>query len=147
MKALLLQNVKDLGQRGEVVNVSDGYFRNFLAPRKLAGVATKKQVSHINSQKAKAVEKLEGMKESAESVKAKIDGKTLELKEKISDAGHLYAAVSAKEVAALLKAELKVDVPAKQIKMDTIKDLGEHKATINLHKEVTAEITLNVVAE
>lgn len=147
MKALLLANVKGLGQKGDVVETNEGYFRNFLMPRKLATTATKTQVAHVNAQKAKAVEKLENMKESAESVKAKIDGKTVEMKEKASDTGKLYAAVSTKEVAGVLKKELKVDVPAKKIEMDTIKEAGEYKVKVELYKGVKAEITLNVTTE
>jgi large subunit ribosomal protein L9 len=147
MKIILLKNVKDLGQKGEVLDVSQGHFQNFLAPQNLATLATEKQVTHIQAQKAKATEKLEDLKESAESIKAKIDGKTIELKEKAGEGRHLYAAVSAKEIAEHLKSELKVDVPAKQIKMETIKEPGEFTAEIKLHKEVTASITLNVTAE
>lgn len=147
MKAVLIQNVKGLGQKGEVKEVNPGYFRNFLEPRKLAVAATGKQVAHVQAQKAKATEKLENIKESAESIKKKIDGKVIELSEKASEKGKLFAAVSNKEVAEHLKSELKVDIPAKQIKMETIKEEGEYKAKVELHKDVTAEITLNVTAE
>ena len=146
MKALLIANVKGLGQKGDVVETSPGYFRNFLMPQKLATSAGQTQVAHVNAQKAKATEKLENMKESAESVKSKIDGKTVEVEEKASETGKLYAAVSGKEVAEILKAELKVDVPAKQIKMDTIKEAGEYKVTADLYKGVSAEVTLKVTA-
>ena len=147
MQIVLTQNLKGVGQKGEVKEVSPGYFRNFLAPRNLAVVATGKQVAHVQTQQAKATEKLENMKESAESIKKKIDGKTINLVEKASDKGKLFAAVSNKEVAEHLKSELKVDVPAKQVKMDTIKEAGEYEAEVKLHKDVTAKITLNVTAE
>jgi large subunit ribosomal protein L9 len=146
MKVVLTQNIKDFGQKGEVKEVSNGYFRNFLAPKGMAIIATGKQVAHVQVQKAKATEKLENMKESAESIKKKIDGKVINLEEKASDKGKLFAAVSNKEVAEHLKTELKVDVPAKQVKMKTIKEAGEFKATVELYKGVTAEITLNVTA-
>ncbi len=147
MKVLLLANVKGMGQKGDVVETNEGYFRNFLMPRKLATMATTSQVAHVKAQKEKAVEKLENMKESAMSVKTRIDGKTVELKEKASDSGKLYAAVSSKEVVDILKTELKVDVPVKNITMDTIKEAGEYKITVELYKDVTAQITLNVTTE
>lgn len=146
MKVVLTQNIKGAGSKGDVLEVSNGYFRNFLAPRNMAVVATEKQVAHVQVQQAKATEKLENMKESAESIKKKIDGKTINLEEKASEKGKLFAAVSNKEVAEHLKSELKVDVPAKQVKMKTIKEAGEFTATVELHKDVSAEITLNVTA-
>jgi len=135
-----------MGQKGDVKEVSEGYFRNFLAPRKLAAIATGNTVAHVQAQESKATEKLENIKESAESVKSKLDGKTIEVEEKASETGKLYAAVSAKEVTQILKTELKVDVPTKQIKMETIKEAGEYKITIDLYKGVSAEVTLNVTA-
>lgn len=146
MKVILLSHIKGMGQKGDVKEVSEGYFRNFLRPRNLATVAVGKAVAHVQAQEAKATEKLENMKESAQSVKAKIDGKTIEVTEKASETGKLYAAVSAKEVAQLLKTELKVDVPAKQIKMDTIKEAGQYKVELDLYKGITAEVNLNVTA-
>lgn len=147
MKVLLVQNAKNLGQKGEVKEVSEGYFRNFLAPKRIAVLATGSQVGHVQAQKAKATEKLENMKESAESIKAKIDGKTINLLEKASETGKLYAAVSSKEVAEHIKNELKADVPVKQIEMNTIKETGEFKVKIDLFKGVSAELTLNVTSE
>lgn len=147
MKVLLLVNVKGLGQKGDVIETSEGHFRNFLLPRRLAALATNTQVAHVKAQKAKAVEKLENLKESAMSIKERVHGKTLELKEKASPTGKLYAAVSTKEVAELIKNQLKVEVPVKHIHMDTIKEAGQYKAVLDLYKDITAEVSLNVAAE
>ncbi len=148
MKVILLNHVKGLGQKGEIKDVSDGYFRNMLAPRKLASIAHSGAVAQVQNQKAKATEKLEAMKESAESIKSKVDGKTVNLTEKVGESGSLYASVSTKEVAAAIKEQLKADIPAKKITMDDhIKSVGEYTITLKLHKEVSASLTLNVSAE
>lgn len=148
MKVILLTHVKGLGQKGEVKNVADGYFRNALAPRKLAVIATGKAIAHVKAQEEKATEKLEAMKESADSIKEKIGGKKIEIKEKTSDTGKLYAAVSKKEVAEAIKEQLKAEIPTKAIKMDGhIKEAGDFEIEIKLHKDVSAQITLHVTAE
>jgi len=148
MKIILHNHVKGLGQKGEVKEVSPGYFRNMLAPRRLASVANEGAISLVKHQTAKATEKLETMKESAESIKKKIDGNTINLSEKVSDTGKLYASVSQKEVADAIKAQLKVEIPAKAIEMaDHIKEVGEYELKIILHKEVSAKLKLNVTAE
>lgn len=148
MKVILLNHVKGLGQKGEVKDVSEGYFRNMLSPRRLAAIANSGTISQIKNQQAKATEKLEAMKESAQSIRTKINGKTVNLSEKVGESGSLYASVSTKEVAAAIKDQLKADIPAKKIAMDDhIKSVGEYKITIKLHKEVSANLTLNVSAK
>ena len=146
MKVILTTHVKGIAQKGDVKEVSDGYFKNFLLPKKLAVQATSGQVNLVNAQKAKAVEKLENMKESALSIKSKVEGKTLTLNEKVSEAGKLYAALHSKEVKNALKQQLGVDVPEKQIVMDAVKNAGSFPIELHLHKEVKASLTLQVLA-
>lgn len=147
MKVVLLTHVPGLGQKGEIKEVAEGYFRNALAPRRLAAAATHGAIKHLNNQQAKATEKLEAMKESADAVKSKVDGKGVDVEGKASEGTSLYAAISAKEVAAAIKDQLKAEVPAKCIEMDTIKEAGDFKITLKLHKDVTAEITVHVIAK
>lgn len=142
MKILLLKDVQNLGLKGTVTEVSDGYFRNFLAPKQLATHAAEKQVAHIKAQQAKAVQKLESMKESAESIKEKLEGKSVMIQEKVSDTGKLYAAVTSKEIADAIKDQLKIEIPASKIKAKTIKELGDFDVKIQLHKDI--ELTINV---
>lgn len=148
MKILLLQHVKGLGQKGEIKEVSEGYFRNSLLPKKLASIASDSQLKHVNAQKEKAFEKLQNMKESALSIKSKIHAQVLILKEKASNAGKLYASVSAKELATAIQQQFNVEIPVKSIQMpDHIKQTGEFEIIIDLHKGVQAKITLNVQPE
>ncbi len=145
MKVILLQSIKNIGQKGEVKEVSEGYFRNFLLPRNMALVATEKQVTHVQSQKAKAVEKLEGMKESAHSIKEKIHGKTLILKEKSSESGTLYRSINEKIIAELINDQLKAIIPPSSIKLDEhLKSTGTFPLKINLFKGVDANLNLKI---
>jgi large subunit ribosomal protein L9 len=148
MQVILLQNVKGLGQKGELKDVSDGYFRNMLAPRKLANIASSGNVAQVKAQKAKAVEKLENIKESAESIKSKIDGNSIVITEKTNAAGHLYAAVNKAEVVKALKEQLKADIPEKALEIKgAIKEPGDYDVTVKLHPEVKAQINLHVATE
>lgn len=145
MKAILLAHVKGVGQKGEVVNVSDGYFQNFLAPRKLGIKATDSQIEHMKNQQDKAVEKLSNIKESALAIKSRIDGKTINIQEKASESGKLYAALREKDIRQAIFNELKVDVPEKQIKLkETIKVAGTSQIEIDLFKDIKATVQINV---
>ena len=146
MKVILLTHVKNLGQKGEIKEVSDGYFQNFLAPRRWAAPAMTSQVNHIHAQQAKAVERLEGIKESALAIQKKIEGKTLELKEKASEAGKLYASVHTKEIAKALKDQLQVEISEKNIELEPIKTTGTFTVLVKLFKDTSATVTLHVRA-
>lgn len=146
MQVILNQNVAGLGPKGSIKTVSEGYFRNFLAPRRLARLADEKGVAEVKAQKAKALEKLENMKESAQSIRDKVEGKIITLEEKCNDSGHFYAAVSEKEIVSALEAQLKVKVPTKAIECETIKEPGTYQVTLKLHKDVTAKLHIDVSA-
>lgn len=146
MKVIFKTHVKGIAQKGDVKEVSDGYFKNFLLPKGLAVQASNGQVNLVNAQKAKAVEKLENMRESALAIKNKVEGKTVTLKEKMSEAGKLYAALHSKEVKEALKQQLEVDVPEKQIIMESVKSEGTFSIELNLFKDVKASLTLQVLA-
>lgn len=146
MKVILTTHIKGVGQKGDIKEVSDGYFQNFLAPRKWAVQATSGQVNQVTAQKAKAVEKLENMKESALAVKEKIDGKTITLNEKASESGKLYATLHGKDVSIAIQKELNVQIPEKQIHMESVKNTGTFTVDIELYKGIKASLTLHVLA-
>jgi large subunit ribosomal protein L9 len=148
MKIILLQHVKGLGQKGEIKEVSEGYFRNALLPKKLAGPASEGQIKQVHVQQEKAIEKLQAIKESALAVKAKLEGQQLELRERASDTGKLYASVTSKEVSQAILAQFKVEIPAKSIRMEAhLKNTGTYPLLLELHKGVQAKMTLLVHAE
>ena len=148
MKVILLQHIRGMGQKGDVKDVSEGYFRNFLSAKKLAVPADDKQLAHIQSQKNKQNEKLEAMKESALSVKEKIHEKTVVIEEKASESGKLFAAVSKKEICEAISRDLKVTLTEKQFELkEQIKSVGTYLLEIPLYKDITAKLNIDVKAK
>lgn len=148
MKIILLQDVKSLGKKGEIVNVNDGYARNFILPKKLGVEATGKNLNDLklqkNNEKKVAQENLDAAKELAAQLKA---GK-VELSIKVGEGGKTFGSVSAKEIAAAVKDQMNLDVDKKKIQLkETIKSLGTHIVNIKLHPEVTAELNVIVKEE
>ncbi len=144
MKVVLLQDVKDIGKKDQVVNVSDGYARNFLLPRKLAKEATAAVMNDVKTKEsAKAHHKREEVK-AANELKAKLDGKEVTIKAKAGKEGKLFGAVTSKDVAAALKAQHKIEIDKKKIVMKDIKTFSRVDAEIKIYPEIQAKITVNV---
>ena len=144
MKVVLLQDVKSIGKKDQVVNVSDGYARNFLLPRKLAKEATAAAMSDVKAKEsAKAHHKREEVK-AANELKAKLDGKEVTIKAKAGKEGKLFGAVTSKDVSAALKAQHKLDIDKKKIVMKDIKTFSRVDAEIKIYPEIQAKITVIV---
>ncbi len=145
MKVLLLQDVKGTGKKGEVVNVSDGYARNFLLPRKLADPADAQAINAANIQKSAAQHRkfTAGVK-AREQAKA-LDGQTVHVKARVGENGKMFGTVSGKEIAAALKEQKGLDVDRKKISVDSIRALGEYSAKLSLFEGVSA--TVKVIVE
>ena len=144
MKVVLLQDVKDIGKKDQVVNVSDGYARNFLLPRKLAKEATTAAMNDVKAKEsAKAHHKREEVK-AANELKAKLDGKEVTIKAKAGKEGKLFGAVTSKDVAAEIKKQLGVDIDKKKLVMDDIKLFGSYDCAVKIYPEITAKITVKV---
>ncbi len=144
MQVILLQRVAKLGQMGEVVNVKDGYARNFLLPQGKALRANESNIKSFEAKKAQLeVQNLETKKE-AEAVGAKLDGQAFVVIRSASDAGALYGSVTTRDAADAATAG-GFTVNRGQVVLDRpIKDLGLHTVSVVLHPEVTVKITLNV---
>ena len=145
MKVILLQDVKALGKKGEVVNVNDGYARNFILPKKLGVEANGKNLNDLKLQKnneAKvAQEHLDAAKKLAEELKA---GKVV-LTMKVGECGRTFGSVSSKEIAEAVKEQMHLDIDKKKIQLkEQIKTLGTHIVSVKLHPEVTAELNVSV---
>ena len=148
MKIILLEDVKSLGKKGEIVNVNDGYARNFILPKKLGVEATGKNLNDLklqkNNEKKIALENLEAAKNLGEQIKA---GK-VELSIKVGEGGRTFGSVSSKEIAAAVKEQMGLDIDKKKIQLkEAIKSLGTHIVSIRLHPEVTAELKVVVKEE
>jgi len=145
MKVILMADVKTLGRRGEVVEVSDGYARNFLYPQNLAVQATADALRRLKEQEAAAERRVKkGMKEAAKLAGA-LEGFELVLKEKVSESGKLYAAVTAKAIAKALK-KAKFDIEDDMVELDPIKETGEREVTVNLPHGFEATIRVRIEA-
>ena len=148
MKVILLQDVKSLGKKGEIVNVNDGYARNFILPKKMGVEATGKNLNDLklqkNNEKKVAQEQLEAAKVLAE----KLGQGKVELAIKVGEGGRAFGSVSSKEIAAAVKEQMGLDVDKKKIQLkEAIKSLGTHIVAVKLHPEVTAELKVVVKEE
>lgn len=148
MKVILLEDVKSLGKKGDVVKVSDGYARNLLLPKKLGLEATDKNLNELKLRKAKedklAAEVLSAAKEQA----AEIEKISVTLKLKFGEGGKAFGAVSAKEIADAAKLQCGLDLDRKKFVMDgSLKELGEYAVKVRLHPEVTASLKVIITKE
>ena len=146
MKVILLEDVKSLGKKGQIVNVSDGYARNLLLPKKLGVEATGKNMNDLKLQKAHddkvAQENLDAAKAFAEELK----DKQVDVGIKVGEGGRTFGSISAKEIAEAAKAQLGYELDKKKLQLSApIKELGTTMVPIKLHQKVTGE--LKVVKE
>ena len=145
MKVILLCDVKDIGKKDDIVNVSDGYARNFLYPRKWAMEATPQAVAVVE-RKREAARKLEAERRAAaEKVAGKLAGKVVELKVKCGDKGRLYGSVTSAEVAEAINARYEVEIDKKKIDIKSaVRALGDYEMIVHVYPNVSAKMTLRV---
>jgi len=146
MKVILSEDVKSLGLMGEVVNVSDGYARNFLFPKKFAVEANTKNLKEFEHNKKIITERAAKIKESFKSIADKLSSLSLTIKAKTGEDDKLFGSVTNMNVAEALAAA-GYDIDKKKIVMEPIKRLGEYSVTIKLHTDLSAEVKINVVQE
>ena len=146
MKMILLQDVKSVGKKGDLINASEGYAKNFLLPRKLAVEATKSNLNDYElKQKAEAKRKQEEL-EKAQATAKELEDKVVTIKVKTGGNGKLFGSVTKKEVAEEIVKQTKLDIDKKKVSIgDPIKMLGERTAVIMLHPKVTAEVKVKIV--
>jgi large subunit ribosomal protein L9 len=147
MEVILKEDVADLGFRGEVVKVADGYARNFLLPRKMAMQATEANKAIIDQMKAAAAKRSASEKAVAEQLAAQLEPLVLSFTRKSGEGGHLFGSVTSADIAAELAAQGH-EVDRRKIQLgDPLKSVGDFKVAIRLHREVTARVTVKVQAE
>lgn len=144
MKVLLKQDVKGQGKAGQVVNVSDGYARNFLFPRQLAVPADAQVMSELRSKEEAAQYHARVEKEAALQAAKNLKEKTVKISAKAGSAGRLFGAVTTKEVADALDKQFGIKVDKRKITMDDIKSYGSYTAEVKLHTGVVAQVTVLV---
>lgn len=148
MKVILLEDVKTLGKKGEIVNVSDGYARNFVLPKKLGLEATGKNLNDLKLQKANEEKVAKQILDEAKELAKKVEAGKVELKIKVGEGGRTFGSVSTKEIALAVKEQMGYDIDKKKIQLkDAIKTLGTHTVPVKLHQKVTAELKVIVTEE
>ena len=148
MKVILLEDVKSLGKKGEIVNVNDGYARNFILPKKLGLEATGKNLNDLKLQKANEEKVAQQIWDEAKELGKKLEAGKVELAIKIGEGGRAFGSVSSKEIAVAVKEQMGYDIDKKKIQLkDSIKTLGTHMVPVKLHPKVTAELKVVVTEE
>ena len=146
MQVILLQDVKGVGKKDQVVNAADGYARNFLFPKKLAIEATKANMQSLDSKKRQIEQKRIQDLEEARELKVALESKPLTMAQKTGGGDRLFGSITNKEVAAALEEQLNLTIDKKRVSIpQAIKTTGEHKAIVKLHADVTAQVVLNIV--
>jgi len=147
MEVILKEDVADLGFRGEVVKVADGYARNYLLPRKLAMQATETNKAVIEQMKAAAARRSASEKSKAEELAAKLETVALTFTRKSGEAGHLFGSVTSADLSAELAAQ-GMEIDRRKIQLgDPLKSVGDYTVAIKLHREVTARVKVKVQGE
>lgn len=145
MKVILQEDVKKLGKKGQVIEVAEGYARNFLFPRNLAKEATSGNIKALDQIKASEAKKAEQLKQEAQALAARMEGQIFKLVTKSGDGGRLFGSITTKDVAELIGKQLNVKLDKRKIDYkDTIKNLGVYTMTIKLHPEVHATFQVQV---
>ena len=148
MKVVLLQDVKGSGKKGQLINVSDGYARNFLLPKNLAKVADAKALNEIkNAQDSKNFQ-IETDTKKANDYKAKLESKNLKILAKAGNAGKLYGSVTTKDISAEIKKQFSIDIDRRKISLDVdIKQYGTYECTIKLYTGIIAKLSVEVTEQ
>lgn len=147
MEIILLQDVDKVGERNEIVKVKDGYGRNYLIPQGLAVIANDTN-RKILAARLRSIEKKESAKIGEyQAVANKVNGQTVKITARAGASGKLFGSVNAATIADALQAQFGVAVERKKIVMDDIKELGSFTAKLNLHKDVPATFSVEVVGE
>ena len=136
MQVVLLEDVKSLGKKGEIVKVNEGYARNFILPRKLGVEATPKNLNDLKLKKANA---------EARELGAKLEKSSVTLSIKAGDNGKAFGSVSGKEIAKAIQEQLGLDIDKKKLVLpEPLKTFGTHEVPVKLHRDVTVKLAVKV---
>jgi len=146
MKVILTEEIRGLGTRGDVVTVKDGYARNFLLPKNLAREATAGNLKQIEHERRKWALLASQEKDAAQKAADKVKGAKVQIEKRVGEHGHLFGSVTANEIADALAAK-GIEVDKRRIELaQPIKSIGVHDVEVRLHRDVTAQIQVEVVA-
>jgi large subunit ribosomal protein L9 len=145
MKIILLQDVKTLGKKGEIIEANDGYARNYILPKKIGVEATAKNLNDLKLQKSNEAKIAKEQLEAARELAKDLETKEVTVSIKAGEGGKVFGSVSAKEIAAAFKEQHGMELDKKKIQLnEAIKSFGVHKVNIKLHTQVTGVLTVKV---
>jgi len=147
MKVLLNSDVQKVGYRGDIVEVKRGYFMNFLYPNNFAIAADDKTIALAEKRNESRVVQKKQVLDNAKEILEKLKGLSITLSGKVSDKGHLYGSITEADIVEAVKKSAKVELEKEFLKMDHLKDLGEHKVIVHLGDKLEQEITVVIEAE
>lgn len=146
MDIVLLEDVKALGKKGQIVKVNDGYARNFILPKKLGIEANTKNLNDLKLQKANEAKIQAEQLDAAKELAAKIGELSITLSIRAGEGGRAFGSVSSKEICQAIQSQLSLDIDKKKLVLpEPLKTFGSHEVPIKLHKEVTAKLIVKVV--
>lgn len=145
MKVILLQDVKKMGKKGDVIEASDGYARNYLFPRKLAEEATANALHVVNAKKENERKKKLAELEAAQKLAAELKGKEVSIEAKAGESGRLFGAITNKDIAEVINSKFNLSIDKKKIVMDTIKMAGGYEIEVKLYPEVSTKMKVIIV--
>ena len=145
MKVILMQDIKGVGKKDEVINANDGYARNFLFPRKLAVEANTENMSKLKGRQDSVNFKKEQEKENAEKVKKQLSEILLIIKVKAGENGKIFGSITSKEISTELKKQYNVDIDKKKILLkQAIKEIGTFTIDVKLYEGITGKLKINI---
>ncbi|NLZ82623.1 MAG: 50S ribosomal protein L9 [Clostridiales bacterium] len=147
MDIILIQDVKSLGKKGEVVKVNDGYGRNFILPKKLGLEANKQNLYDLQQQKAAEEKKQKEILDEAKEFGKQLENIAVKLSIKVGEGGKTFGSISTKEIAKAVKEQFDIDIDRKKLQLsDPIKNAGSYTITVKLHPQVSADLKVVVEA-
>lgn len=144
MKVVLIADVKSKGKKGDIINVPDGYARNFLFPKNLAVMADNAALSELKSRQDAAEHHKQEEIAAAQAVADKINGQTVTLKAKAGTSGRLFGSITSKEIADEINRAFSVNIEKKKLSIADIKNFGDYTADVKLYKGISAKVNVKV---
>lgn len=145
MKIILLQDEKKLGKKGDIIEASDGYARNYILPKKIGVEATSANMNDLKLQKANAAKVAQEQLAAAKVLSEELASKTVEVQMKAGEGGRVFGSVSSKEIATACKAQFGIELDKKKIVLaEPIKSFGVYEVGVKLHPQVTAQLKVHV---
>lgn len=145
MKIILLQDEKKLGKKGDIIEASEGYARNYILPKKIGVEATPKNMNDLKLQKANESKIAQEQLDAAKALAAELESKQVTVKIKAGEGGKAFGSVSSKEIAAAYKEQHNIELDKKKIQLpESLKNFGSYEVSIKLHPQVTGKLTVKV---